>query len=246
MVDRGDDAFTRFYDAEINPPQASVALAYCHGEIIRPAFMRSVVSTIATNRGRNLCGYITSEGLYVPRGRNEIVGQFLSAPECQWLWFLDTDVAFAPDVLGKLLAATEGGKKKIVAAPYWSLGNEGEPYCTWMRVEEGSLLPYLEIPERGTIELTACGMGCTLIHRDVFTDIATARGLEEDPWIWFGHDLVVLDQGPTRLGEDISFCIRAAQSGHITWGVCDIVVDHLKLQVAPRGTVVIDEPTQAS
>ena len=233
-----ESSFSRFYHEKINPNLSSVALAYCHGDSIRPAFMRSVVGVIATDRGRNIRGFITSEGLYVPRGRNEIVSQFLSFSGCEWLWFVDTDVAFDSDVLGQLLAAAEGGKRKIVAAPYWSIGEHDEPYCTWMDVVDGALLPYYELPAGEIVELVACGMGCTLIHRDVFTDVAKHQE-QEDPWVWFGHDLVELDSGPTRVGEDIAFCIRASQAGHAIWGVCDIVVDHLKIQATPRGKKVV-------
>ncbi len=240
-----EDFFARFYRAKVNPSQEFVALAYCHGEDnIRPGFMRSVVRLVVEDRGRNLRGYITSQGLYVPRGRNEVVGQFLSS-ECDWLWFLDTDVEFAADTLDRLLLATAGGKRKIVAAPYWSIDEEGESYCTWMEINDGSLLPYREIPARETIELDACGMGCTLIHRDVFVDIAAQ--VQDDPWIWFSHDLIRTERGAVRLGEDISFCMRAAQAGHATWGVCDVVVDHLKLQATQRGKVVVaNELTQAT
>lgn len=238
-----EGSFQRFYKQQIAPSQASVALAYCHGENVRPAFMRSVVNAIATDRGRNLRGFITSEGLYVPRGRNEIVSQFLKFSECEWLWFLDTDVAFPPDTLNRLLAAGSD-ERKILAAPYWSIGEDG-PYCTWMGIDDGALLPYREIPEKGVLKLDACGMGCTLIYRDVFVDVAKNQD-EGDPWTWFGHDLLETERGLTRLGEDISFCIRALRVGHATWGVCDISVDHLKLRAAPRGRVGGDEPTQAA
>ena len=228
--------------------RASVVLAYCHGEDgnFKPAFVRSLVRVLVEDRGRKIHGYITAQGLYVPRGRNEIVGDFLNGSACDWLWFLDTDVEFPADTLDRLLQATADGERKIVAAPYWSIDDEGEPYCTWMGIDDGSLLPFREIPAGQTIELDACGMGCTLIHRDVFVDIAAAQ-TQDDPWIWFGHDLVATEHGAARLGEDVSFCIRAAQVGHATWGVCDIVVDHLKLQATQRGKVVVaDELAQAT
>lgn len=222
----------------------TVALAYCHGgETIRPAFMRSVVKMLVMDRGRLLHGYITSEGLYVPRGRNEIVEQFLKGSGCEWLWFLDTDVTFTPDILKRLLAAADD-EHKILAASYWSIDDEGEPYSTWMALDEGSVLPYREIPAEGLVELAACGMGCTLIHRDVLIDVAEDQG-GEDPWIWFGHDLLATEKGLTRLGEDISFCIRAAKVGHTTWGVCGVEVDHLKLQATKRGRVVANGTTSA-
>jgi hypothetical protein len=239
-----ESAFERFYNAEVNPPLQRVALAYCHGETVRPAFMRSVIHAIVEDKGRLIHGYITSEGLYVPRGRNEIVGEFLLKSGCEWLWFLDTDVEFRANTLKLLMDATEDGEKKIVAAPYWNVdGETGSPYCTWMDVVDGSLLPYAEIPEEETIELMACGMGCTLIHRDVFVDVA--RNYKEDPWMWFSHDLITTEHGNLRLGEDVSFCLRAAVAGHTTWGVTGVEIDHLKLRATPRGKVVEHETAQA-
>lgn len=227
-------SFEQFYKTQIAPDRGEVALAYCHGDVIRPAFVRSVVRAIATDRGRLIHGYITSEGLYVPRGRNDIADQFLERSGCEWLWFLDTDVAFPEDALSRMLAASRDGERKILAAPYWSIDEEGEPYCTWMGLNDGSILPYREIPEEGVFELAACGMGCTLIHRDVLVDVAKSRK-DEDPWVWFGHDLLETGEHLTRLGEDVSFCLRAARAGHATWGVCGVEVDHLKVQATRRG-----------
>ena len=166
--------------------------------------------------------------LYVENGRNELALNFL-ASKGEWLWIVDTDVAFPPDTLGKLLDATHGGDRKIVAAAYWTLGPKGTPVTSWLDEE---FKHHYSMPGSGLVELGACGLGCTLIHRQVLDDIAELPRDPMDPWVWFGRDESEVG-GLQRCGEDVSFCIRARRAGHKTWGLCSLVVDHYKTVVVP-------------
>ena len=62
-------------------------------------------------------------------------------------------------------------------------------------------------PEEPVTRIEACGMACTLIHREVLRAVEDANG--DDPWTWFGHDLV----NGLRLSEDYTFCRRARAAG---------------------------------
>lgn len=219
--------------------KGGVALAYCYGELIRPQFMSSVLGVITHDRGRRVQGTVAVGCLYICEGRNYVVQQFLQSG-LEWLWFLDTDVEFAPDTLDRLLEATKDGERKIVSAPYWTEDENG-PFVVWYRLDPEGFRAYAEIPESGVVQLAACGMGCCLIHRDVFASMVKDRHNPDDPWVWFSHDLVEMATGPIRAGEDFSFCLRAYKRGFPTYGVTDIRVDHYKVraQLRPKPRLMV-------
>jgi hypothetical protein len=204
--------------------------------------MNSVLETITKDRGRRLRGQCTAGCLYVAEARNLLVGQFLRT-RSEWLWMLDTDVSFGPDALEQTLAfATD--ERKILAAPYWSCNDNG-PFCTWMKLEDDGFHYYIRLPAMGQpMVLGGCGMGFTLIHREVIEVMAATQDeeLKGDPWVWFGHDLLTINGQVTRVGEDLSFCARARRLGYLTWGCPGIVVDHYKVRPTERVTTGLVMP----
>jgi hypothetical protein len=52
---------------------------------------------------------------------------------------------------------------------------------------------------------------------------------QDDPWKWFNHDLVqIRDRDPERLGEDITFCVRARELGFKIYGTPNVCCGHVK------------------
>jgi hypothetical protein len=203
-----------------------VALGCCYGNV-HPRFFQSVVQILGSGEKR-LSAAMAVEGLYIEENRNNLVQQFF-ASGCEWLWMLDSDIAFNPNTLDRLLQATDNGARKIVTAAYWAQHESGN-ITTWLRMGSGHLSPYLSLPESGMMRLGACGMGCCLIHHDVFEAIRYMRRDNLDPWIWYGRDLIELNGVAKRAGEDVTFCIRAQRAGYSIWGLTDLVVDHYKSQ----------------
>ena len=83
------------------------------------------------------------------------------------------------------------------------------------------------------VELGSCGMGCTLIHRNVFEKLQQI--LSDDPWPWFGHDIIQTVRGAERAGEDVTFCKRAREAGFKIVGHCGVTVEHYKPLYMPHG-----------
>ncbi len=91
-------------------------------------------------------------------------------------------------------------------------------------------------------------MGCCLIHRSALERIAERYA--DDPWLWFGRDVMEIDGVREHLGEDLSFCARASQAGIPIYG-SGICVAHLKGRtitledaVAPDASLVTAQPLE--
>jgi GT2 family glycosyltransferase len=167
-----------------------------------------------------------SGGLYIADNRNRLVKRFLDETDGEWLWSLDSDIEFTGQTLDLLLTAAGEGPR-LIAAPYWSDYATGR-YLTWLRADETGFLAFSALPDPGVYELAACGMGCTLIHRDVLETIRVGAD-ERDPWTWFAHDLVLTGKGWMRAGEDVGFCVRARQAGYPPYGLSSALVKHHKV-----------------
>jgi len=84
-----------------------VCLGWIHGGSIRAEFMESVLTLLDTT---DLVGrYVTfSAGTHLAAARNAIAGMFLDGGPETWLWMVDTDIAFSPDVLIRLFTPCSG------------------------------------------------------------------------------------------------------------------------------------------
>lgn len=196
-----------------------VTLAYLHPDVVSANFHKSLVDLVVWDFGhaQRLDSYqamrCASGGLV--KGRNTVAASFLDDTDTEWLFWLDSDMGFAPNTLDALLAVAEGADLPIV----------GGLCFAWKEVELDQLGGFRCVPRptifdyvttddgvrrfagRTTYEagtLTRCagtGSACILIRRDVMSAIRAEYG---DTWY---TRLPGSDGEP--LGEDISFCVRA-------------------------------------
>jgi hypothetical protein len=175
-----------------------------------------------------LPGFSATKHVIVSDNRNRLVREFLAHPAAaEWLWVLDPDIKFPPDTCSRLLGVADPVEASIVAAAYWNEYDGGERCLTWHAQTDDGLRLFRRLPDvAGAVEIGSCGMGCTLIHRTVFESLAEAHS--DDPWPWFGHDIIDTSNGPDRAGEDVTFCVRAREQGFRVVGHCGVVVEHYK------------------
>lgn len=131
--------------------------------------------------------------------RNLAVQQFLDGPH-DWLWFVDTDMGFAPDTLDRLLDQNV----PVVGALYHGLrqgepdgmgGYHMQPVPMMFRRTPVGYTAHADVADNELIRVDATGAGCLLIHRVALNAIRAKHGDE-----WFSeHD---------GLSEDFAFCER--------------------------------------
>jgi hypothetical protein len=247
-------------------------LAWCDNGSVAACFMSSVLRAFSedASRGqrgqtRRLVEYYSAPGPYIHDNRARIVRYFLQCTDKQWLWMLDNDIEFPSTSLYELLASAERHEVKILGAAYWNEYPHSACYLSWLVFTPRGIVAVPELPEDRLkpFEVTAVGMGCTLIHRDVLQDIADMY--PNDPWDTFSADMLIRfsdgrffigrtpddfeeqiaraeEQGlellgePQRMGEDVTLCLRARRAGYPAYGLPSLVVEHFKPHyVTPRG-----------
>lgn len=169
----------------------------------------------------------------ITAARNQVVRQFLENNRADWLWWIDTDMGFAPDTVDRLLAAANPDEAPIVGGLCFvnrEVGLDGmggfrtaitPTIYYWGELDGRQGFQAVNgIPENQLLRCDGTGSACILIHRSVFERISLDRGEWYDPL-----------KNPTTgmpLGEDLSFCIRAGAAGvpvHVHTGV---LTTHLK------------------
>lgn len=165
----------------------------------------------------------------IPDGRNEVVRRFLDTTEGEWLWFIDTDMGFAPDTVSRLVASADEHKRPV-------MGGLAFAQC---RVEPGpfhgerfgiipTIYDYLEIadeddgpPEVGFMprqhydrdtvtQASATGAACMLVHRRALNKVRQQYG---DEWFSIATHPTGLKGKPRHFSEDLSFCVRLQAVG---------------------------------
>lgn len=160
-------------------------------------------------------------GSLVYSSRNELVKRAIEMG-ADYIFWLDSDMVFDPDVLQKMHDTLEKENLDILTGVYFRRVQPFTPVlfekldmtengCTWKEFDR--------IPE-GLFEVAGCGFGCVLMKTEVFIDVFMKHQRFFDPI-----------QGT---GEDLSFCWRARDCGYKI--VCDpsIPLGHVGHQVITR------------
>lgn len=110
----------------------------------------------------------------VDKARNDAVRAVLADPNLQWLWFIDADMQFSPELIHIMLASAYGSASWAdVLGGYCNL--RGSPYMPTIDTGTGTWEPTL--PNQGVLEVIRTGAACLLIKRHV---------LEQMKAPWFG------------------------------------------------------------
>ena len=169
--------------------------------------------------------------------RNELAQRCIDE-EYDYLWFMDDDHSFAPDLLQKLLEAAVTYDLPIVnplcttrTAPFHLVTFAANP-------DPESKDRYLPIslegaPGEGIVELEAGGCAGMLIRRDVLEAVkkwgqhnVDPRSLEARPWFEY-----------TDTSEDILFCEKAKDAGFGIYADLSARLGHITTAVVMPGIV---------
>jgi GT2 family glycosyltransferase len=166
-------------------------------------------------------------GSLVYDSRNQLT-EIARASECEYIFFLDSDMTFKGDILKRLLEDAEKEELDIVTGLAFTrrmpIRTAIFKKCEYSVDKDGQLFPdaenYNDYPRDSLFPVQACGMACCLIRMSMVDKVFKNYGLPFSP-----------AQG---WGEDLSFCIRARELGAKIY--CDS-----RVKVGHIGKMVVDE-----
>ncbi len=210
---------------------ADVSVGYLHPNEISSNFHQSYLGLVIWDFGHGqrlssqLPMRVGSGGLV--EGRNKVAASFLDDTDDRYLLWLDSDMGFAPNTLDALLEVAEGNDLPILGGLCFAWkevtldqlgGYRCEPRPTIMDLTEidgAKKFAGRTSYEQGTLtRCDATGSACILIRRDVLQQIRDQFG---DTW----YDRIPGSDG-LKMGEDVSFCVRAGACGfpvHVHTGI---------------------------
>ena len=191
--------------------------------------MRSVLRLYAGSMGKCRIQPVgMGTGPLLSRARNELLNMFMKGdangePYDYFLW-ADTDIIFGYEDLAVLLQSD----KDIAGSVYFALNRSSESFVVALKREEGSPGTFgnLKVDDcyesdgrpKDPIRVDGLGCGFTLIKRSVIESLAPIKRLW--PYAESGEE--------EGYGEDLTFCLRAAEKGHESWLVPLSQVGHIK------------------
>lgn len=199
-----------------------VTVGYVRGEKVDGHFFESMLKLVMTEpRIYEVHGVIS--GPAVALTRNKVVARFLyDTPKSQWLWFVDTDMTFDPDILARLLKAANPLTKPVVGGLCFAadtFGGQIKPTLFTGDDPEDILWDY---PRDTMQKVWATGAACLLIHRSVLERMAE----HYTPAPWFADEIA----GGKMRSEDRTFCARLAELGIPLYVHTGIRLGHSKVK----------------
>lgn len=215
-----------------------VAVAYPHGDRVHPGFHHSmlVLKEADSRWGKRLehPGWLLAvQTTNLPAARNKLVRAFLEQTDADWLWFVDTDQTFKPDILERLVMAADPTERPILSALIQAqTSNRALEVTPAPIVYDGEHFRHaMGIPPERFWQCIP-GMGCTLIHRSVLEAVGEKFSDDAFPWFKYAqHDRVDDATGEVvhdMMGEDFTFILRANSLGFPAFVDTTIEAGHIK------------------
>ena len=200
----------------------AVTIAYVHPNEITQSWHQSLLNLIAwdmAHEGRVARGGWLAIRCYGSDGiagaRDKAAAQFLAEKESDWLLWIDTDMGFAPDTVDRLMAIADPQERPIVGGLCFAQkqnDSDGMGGWTtslvptiydWVEVAEGEqgFLSRIEYPVNTLVRCAGTGSACILIHRSVLEQMVSKFGT--------CYERAANPTTGLRIGEDLSFCMRA-------------------------------------
>ena len=192
----------------------------CFGLSYRDMCLYDIVNSqrIVREGGKELRAVCGTGG--IPGGRNQIVRDFLDNTDGEWLFFVDSDMGFAPDSVDRLVASADQYKRPVMGGLAFQLKRDRRvttPFYAerftiaptlYQYVElsdEVGFLPIHDYPRDEVVQVAGTGAAFMLIHRRVLEKIRERSG---DQWFEPIAHPTGLNGAPRTFSEDLSFCVR--------------------------------------
>jgi GT2 family glycosyltransferase len=218
----------------------AVVVAYVHSNNITYSWHHSMVELIGWDMARH--GRVIRGGYLAMRygtdgislARNKAALDFLAEKNADWLFWVDTDMGFGPDIVDRLMEAADPVDRPIVGALAFSQREEVDDGMGGWRcratptifdwVNTGDQMGFgirFDYPPNTLTQVGGTGSACILIHRSVFERIEEKYGRA-----WY--DRVPNTSTGQILSEDLAFCLRAGTLGIPIYVHTGVKTSHLK------------------
>lgn len=198
-------------------------IGYCHPGTVRAEFCSSLLATVMEGRTPLDSVLALQSGPNISTARNKIVSDFLRRQRAPWLLMCDTDMAWAPDALDRLIAAAHPADRPIVGGLCYAQDGDGDPLPTMYElVERGGVMAFTRPsgwPEDACVRVSATGAAFLLMHRSALQAVREEARDPAAPWF---RESALPGQPLALMGEDMTFCLRAGAAGipvHVHTGV---------------------------
>jgi hypothetical protein len=170
--------------------------------------------------GANVSRFIL-QGNILTLQRNEAVQRMNG----DWLLFIDDDMVWQPDVVGRLIASREEHDLDMVGALCFRRSDPYQPTLYMREEPTKGAYNFLETWDDDLVEVDATGLAFLLIHKRVFEAIAASPMPPLDQRV--GGPPPNFFRWEGALGEDLRFCQDAKAAGMRIWVDTRIEVGHI-------------------
>jgi glycosyltransferase involved in cell wall biosynthesis len=197
-------------------PDLSVrlALSIVHPGTVAYGWHESVLKTLRASQ-HDISIISIHSGPLISRARNKALELFLET-DAEYLLSTDSDIVWEPEAIDRLLAVN----KDIVSAAYYGHSFTEGSFPVMSVKHEGKLSRPQDFPDTDIEPVFGVGMGFCLIKRKVIQDLAPIKKLWPFAEVEYGKD--------EAIGEDLTFCMRAAKKGHASFLLPRVRVGHMK------------------
>ncbi|HEU5394693.1 MAG TPA: class I SAM-dependent methyltransferase [Candidatus Methylomirabilis sp.] len=216
--------------SEVQVPDTSVCILYPTAGTVHVRFHRSVQDLHAYDREQGWNNLVAEKavisGANISKARNELVTWMLEETDCEWAWFIDTDMVVEAVVLPRLLCAADVSGARVIGGLCVMIDDADGPIPTIYQLGNFGVGEVTRVvfdyPEDTLIQVAATGAACLLIHRSVLEDVQ--RRFPDNPYPWFREEVL----NGNWISEDLHFCLLANSCGHPVFVDCTTHVGHAK------------------
>lgn len=211
------------------PRRNDVVVAHIHPGQVSSFFHQSMMGLVLYDQahGRKIVGSLQEwSSANVSQPRNNLTGKFLDDYKAEWLLWIDSDMAFAPESLDGLLAVASPERAPIVGGLCFGADN-GALFPTiyqMAQLEDGRpvTMRVSEFEPDTMLQVASTGAAFLLIHRSVLVAIRDRKFNEVFPWFQ------ETELAGNPCSEDLTFCLRAGICGFPVWVNTGVKVGHHK------------------
>lgn len=216
-----------------SPSKGAVLIGYldnghwsaCFGLSLRDLYLHDLSHSQRMFRGSGGELRKMSGAMGIATGRNDIVRTFLDNHTAEWLFFIDTDMGFAPDTIDQLIVSAEREKAEMMGGLCFAGIRDRRtraPYHAERIVIQPTVYEYVELDDEvgfrpivdykrdAVVPVGATGAACLLLRRSALEKV---RERYEDEWFTPITHPTALKGKPRTFSEDLSLCVRLAALG---------------------------------